>query len=85
MARNTPDGTQGGGTELPGTFRNIVSHSEYLIRMLVKQQMVVAEVTPPHVPVEVLRFEIKRKRVGEQSQQFAFELPDPTRVEVGLH
>ena len=56
---------QGQGAELPHALREHVSHGEDLVGLLVEKQVVVAEVRPAHVPMEVLRLQVERKRVGE--------------------
>jgi hypothetical protein len=40
---------------------------EYLCRLLVEQQMIVAKVRPTDVPVKVLRLHVKLEHFGKQS------------------
>ena len=55
---------QGRAADLAGAFRDVVRHREDLIPLFVQQQMVVAKVSPGHMPVKILGFQIERERVG---------------------
>ena len=46
-------------------LRYIVSHGEYLFRLFIEQQVVIAKVQAAHVPVEILRLHIERENVRE--------------------
>src|SRR6266478_9605286 len=51
---NVADGVDGGPTDLARSFRNVIRHGEDLLGLLVEQQVVIAEMAPAHVPVEIL-------------------------------
>jgi len=46
----------GGPADLARSFRNVIRHGEDLLGLLVEQQVVIAEMAPAHVPVEILCF-----------------------------
>ena len=50
---------------LANALSNGIRHCEDLIGMFVQQQMIVPEVWPAHVPVEVLSLQIKSEYIGE--------------------
>ena len=61
---NVADRSESGSADLARSFRDIVSHGEDLLAMLIQQQMVITKVSPTHVPVEILRFQIKCEHIG---------------------
>jgi hypothetical protein len=54
-----------------------------MAKMLVQQQVVIAEVGAAHVPVEVLRLEIEREDVGQKLLQGGGDFRDALVVEIG--
>src|SRR5271165_6029906 len=54
VTRDIADRAQGRSADLAGTFRDIVAHGKDLLRVLVQQQMIVTEMAPGHVPMEIL-------------------------------
>jgi hypothetical protein len=58
VLRNIADGAQGGPANFARTFCKVVDHRENLIGVLIKQQVVVAEMRSRHVPMKILRFKI---------------------------
>ncbi|MNV93019.1 hypothetical protein D3C71_1876650 [compost metagenome] len=60
-----PDRTQRRAANLADAFRDGVRHGEELIALFIKQQVVIAEVRPAYVPVEILGFQIQREHVGQ--------------------
>ena len=50
--------------ELADALGDDVGRREYLVTLLVEQQMVNSEMRPGHVPMEVLGLEIKREHIG---------------------
>ncbi len=76
VPRDIADGTQRGPADLPRPLRDFVRHAEDLLAVLIQQQVVIAKVLPAHVPVEILRFHIKREHVREQWTQRSGDLGD---------
>ena len=66
QVRDLADGADRGAADLAHALGNGVGHGEDLIAVLVEQQMVIAEMRPAHVPVEILRLEVQREHVGQQ-------------------
>src|SRR5215471_19631750 len=52
-------------SNLANALSDWVCHREKLISLLVEEQMIIAEVVPAHVPVEVFRFYIEREYICE--------------------
>src|SRR5215813_8618099 len=71
MAGNVAYGTQCCPTDFTGSLGDRVRHCKELVAMLVQEQMVVPEVWPAHVPVKILRLQIKNKNVSKQLPQSA--------------
>jgi hypothetical protein len=67
QACDVPDGPYRSSTYLPYAFGYLIGDGEHLIRMIVEEQMVVAKMRAAHVPVKVLRFQVKREHVRKQS------------------
>src|ERR1700678_270726 len=65
------NGANRGAAHLADALGNADGNGEYLFALLVEQQVVVAEMRSAHVPVEILGFEIKRKKIGQQGVQNA--------------
>src|SRR4029077_2030875 len=59
-----------------------VGHREDLRTVLIEQKVVIAEVRAAHVPVEVLRLNVKCKHVGEQFTKLARDLYDRVLTEI---
>ena len=64
MSGDIPGGAQRGSANLARALCDIVCRSEN--RLFVQEQMVVTKVTPAHVPMEVLRLQIKGEHISEQ-------------------
>jgi hypothetical protein len=58
---------------------DVVGHREDLSTVLIEQEVVIAEERAAHVPVEVLRLNVKCKHVGEQFTKLARDLLRPRR------
>ena len=54
MSAYVADRTECEGTNFSRPFGDVVSHREELCRLLVKKQMIAAEVWTAHMPVETL-------------------------------
>ena len=63
------DRAQRGAADLAHPLGHRIGDGEDLLGLLVEQQMVVAEMRPADVPVEVLGLEIEREGVGEEPVQ----------------
>ena len=53
-------------TNLTGPLRDVVTHREYLLGLLVKKKAVVTEMNAAHVPMKILGLQMKRKNIGEE-------------------
>ena len=62
------------------TFGDGVRGGENLLGLLVQQQMVVPEMRPRDVPVEVLRFQIEAEHIRQQNVERASDLPNGIRL-----
>jgi hypothetical protein len=51
--------------DLAGSLGDLVGHREDLSCVLIQEQVVVAEMLPAHVPVEILVLHVERKHVGK--------------------
>src|SRR5579862_4397162 len=74
---------QGVSPKLAGSLGDIIGHSENLLGLFVKKQMIIAEMATAHMPMEVLRFQIKRKHIGKQTAEIAGDFLDPVTSEIG--
>jgi hypothetical protein len=54
QARDVSDGPYRVSPDFPYAFGDVICDSKHLIRVLIEEQVVVAEMWPTHVPVEVL-------------------------------
>ena len=63
------DRAQRRAADLAHALGDRVGNGEDLVRLLVEQQVVIAEMRPGNVPVEVLRLQVEREDVGEQHVQ----------------
>src|SRR5690349_14850578 len=63
LRRDLPDRAQRRSADLAHPLGNRVGRSENLVRLLIEQQMEVAEMWPRNVPVEILGLHIKREHV----------------------
>src|SRR5258708_29238443 len=52
------DRMQGRPADLPDTLRNRIGRREYLLTLLVQQQVIVAKMRPRYVPMEILRLDV---------------------------
>ena len=76
QARDLADRVQRDAADLAHALGQRVGHGEDLIALLVEQQVVVAEMRPAHVPVEVLGLEVDGEGVGEQRVERAGQIAD---------
>ena len=65
------DRMDGRAAELAHPLGDVVGDGEDLVGLLVEQQMVVAEMRPADMPVEILGLEIEREGVGQQGVERA--------------
>ena len=68
---NVSYGVDGYAADLANTLGYGVGNAEYLGRMFVEKQVVVAEMLAAHVPVKVLGLEVEGKGVGNKRVQYA--------------
>ena len=83
MSGDIADGAQRGSVNLARPFCDIVCHSENLLRLFVQEQMVVTKVMPAHVPMEVLRLQIKGEYIGQQLAECIRNLHYAVVAEIG--
>src|SRR5471032_2053653 len=69
FARDVPDRAQSRATDLAGALCDRIRHGKDLARLLVEQQVIVAEMRPAHMPVEVLGLEIDREHIRQEWAQ----------------
>src|SRR5262249_42478722 len=66
MPRDIANGMQRGPAQFAGSLGDIVRHAKYLRAMFVQKQVVVAEMPPAHMPVEIFGLHVEREAVGKQ-------------------
>src|SRR5471032_1664274 len=69
FACDVPDRTQRRATDLTGALCDRIRHGKDLARLLVEQQVIVAEMRPAHMPMEVLGLEIDREHIRQKWAQ----------------
>src|SRR5580693_4603742 len=74
---------QGVSPKLAGSLGDIIAHSENLLGLFVKKQMIIAEMATAHMPMEILRFQIKRKHIGKQTAEIAGDFFDTVTRKIG--
>lgn len=67
MARNVTDRAERRLADFAHTLGNDIRGCEYLIGLLVEQQVIVAKMWPAYMPMEILGLEIERKTVCEDA------------------
>ena len=77
------DRAQRGAAHLAHPLGQLVGGGEDLVGLLVEEQMVVAEMRPADVPVEVLGLEVEREGVGEEAVQGGRNFPHGRMGEIG--
>jgi hypothetical protein len=82
-AADLPDGAHRHAAQLADPFRDRVGHGKELLTLLVEHQVVVAEMGSAHVPVKILRLEIKRKDIGQDRVHRAGNVLDRLGTKVG--
>jgi len=60
-----PDLANRSSTHLANSFCNVVGHCEYLLRLLLKHQVIIAKMSTADMPVEVLGLTVKSEVVCE--------------------
>ena len=83
VARDISDRMQGQPADLAGALGDRVGHGEDLFALLVQEQVVVTEVVPAHMPVEILGLEIERENVCEQAPKRGRDVARRIGLEVG--
>src|ERR1700676_389751 len=68
-SRDVPDRTQGRSADFPHALRNRIGRREYLLTLLVEEKMIVAEMRARHMPMKVLRLDVKGEHVGQDGCQ----------------
>ena len=74
-ARNVSNRSQRRTAELADALGNRVGHRIQLISVLIEQQVIVAEMRPTHVPMEVLGLQIQREYIGEDCVHAGRDVP----------
>jgi hypothetical protein len=78
-----PDGVERQLAQLPHPLGDRIRHGIDLVRLLVQQQVVVAEVWTAHVPVEVLGLEVEGEGVRQKAVERRGGVPGALALEVG--
>ena len=81
-AADLADRAQGRTTDLAHAFGDVVGRGEDLVALFVEQEVVIAEVRPRYVPVEVLGLQVQREHVGEQDGERAGDIPRRGRSQI---
>jgi hypothetical protein len=68
-------------SNLTRAFCNDIGHGEHLIRLLVKQKVVVSEMAASHMPMKILRLQVKTKSVGQQTAESLCNVRDRSIAE----
>src|SRR5207302_4730101 len=71
--------------DLARSLRDIVCHGKDLLGVLVEKQVVITKVTPTHVPMEILRLQIKREDIGQERTQLFRYLHHSIVVKIGWY
>ena len=71
------------GAQFSGPFGDGIRHVEELIALFVEHQMVIAEVWPGKMPVEILGFQIKGEYIGQQRIQGLLDSGDSFSRQIG--
>src|SRR5882757_8870123 len=69
LARDLADGAQRGAADLAHALGDVVGRGKNLLGLLVEQQVVIPEMRPRHMPVEVLRLDVQGEKIGQQRGQ----------------
>ena len=77
------NGLERGPAHLADALGDRVGHCENLVGLFIKQQMVVAEVRPAHVPVEILSLQVKREHVRQDGVHRRRDVIGRRRSQVG--
>src|ERR1700757_2358069 len=83
MFGNIGNRSQRSPADFASAFRDVVGHSENLFALLVQQEVIVTEMRPAHVPMEILRLNIEREYVGQQMAKGARDLIYPVMIKIG--
>ena len=75
QAGDVADGANGGAAELAHALGDRSVMAKNLRGLLVQQKVIVAEVRPAHVPVEVLGFHVEGEDIGQQCIEHAGQVP----------
>jgi len=63
VTRDVANRPQGHAAKLSDPLRDVVSHGENLVAVVVQQEVIVAEMRSGHMPVKVLGFHIEREDI----------------------
>src|SRR5262249_47639434 len=81
--RDLADRMQRQATDLAHPLGDLIGRSENLVRLLVEQQMIVAEMRAADMPMEILGLEIECKRVSKQRIERARDVAARIGAEIG--
>ena len=77
------DRMQRGAADLAHPLGDVVGDGEDLVGLLVEHQVVVAEMRPADMPMEILGLEIEREHIGEQRVERAGDIAAGIVAEIG--
>jgi hypothetical protein len=83
-AADLPDRTDCCSTDLANSFRYVVGHGKHQICVIIQEEMVIAKVRARHMPVEVLRLQIKHKYIGKESVESSCNIHVRFMADVGV-
>ena len=81
--RDMADRAERRAADLAHALGDVVGDGEDLVGLLVEEQVVVAEMRPAHVPMEILGLEVEREGVGEQRVERAGDVAAGIVAEIG--
>ena len=73
--RDLSDRMQRESTDLAHTFCDNVGHGEELLGVVVEEQVIIAEMMPAHVPMEIFGFQIEREHVRKDRVHRSRDIP----------
>jgi hypothetical protein len=72
-----------GAADPADAFSDIVGGGKDLFALLVEEKVIIAEMGTRHMPMEILRFQIKSKHIGGQNVQRGRNLLHRVRFKIG--
>src|SRR5580704_18751456 len=81
--RNLADGAQRGAADLAHALGKVVGGGEYLLGLLVEQQMIIAEMRAADMPMEILGLQVQRESIGQNLVELGRKLAHGVVGQIG--